>query len=133
MKKLLFILLMCSAAATAAQSHSATITWSAAASQPTGVVISGYNVYRSTTSGTYGVTPLASTSSTTLTLTDSTVSAGTTYFYVVRSVRPPCTTCSPAETNPVESVNSNEVSAVIPAAPPTAPNPPTNLKATNVF
>ncbi|HEV7427102.1 MAG TPA: lamin tail domain-containing protein, partial [Thermoanaerobaculia bacterium] len=72
------------------------LTWSASAGA------TGYNVYRSTTSGVYG-SALASNVATT-NYTDSTVVNGTHYFYIVKS------------TNGTESGPSNEVNAT-PAAP----------------
>ena len=55
------------------------LTWPAAYSA------SGYNVYRGTTTGVYDPTPIA-TGVSTIPWTDSTVTAGTPYFYVVKAV-----------------------------------------------
>jgi hypothetical protein len=78
--------------------HSATLNWNASSS-----TIVGYNVYRSTTSGSYGA-PLNGSLVSALTYTDSTVVSGTTYFYVTTAV----------DGSGNESVVSNEVQAVIP-------------------
>jgi hypothetical protein len=78
--------------------HSVALTWNASTS-----TVSGYNVYRSTVSGS-GYTKLNSSLVSGLAYTDSTVQNGLTYYYV--------TTAVDASRN--ESVNSNEVSAVIP-------------------
>jgi fibronectin type 3 domain-containing protein len=79
--------------------HSVALNWVASAS--TGVT--GYNVYRGTqTGGPYSkvtATPVATTS-----YTDSTVTAGATYFYVVTAV----------DSAGNESAFSSEVSATIP-------------------
>ena len=83
--------------------HCVDLSWGAS---PDPVV--GYNVYRSTVSGG-PYTLLNSTPVTALTYSDSAVTAGTKYFYVVR-----------AELAGVESVNSNEASATVPIAPPVA-------------
>jgi predicted phage tail protein len=45
-----------------------------------------YDLYRSTTPGSFGTTPIASVGGSTLSYTDSSVSNGTTYYYVVRAV-----------------------------------------------
>jgi ASPM-SPD-2-Hydin domain-containing protein/centrosomal CEP192-like protein len=82
-----------------AAQHSVTLSW--AASSTTGVV--GYNVYRSAVSGgpyariTSGADP-------SLSYTDSAVTAGQSYFYVVTAVRG----------NGIESTYSNQAKAVIP-------------------
>ncbi|MES2527358.1 MAG: fibronectin type III domain-containing protein [Bdellovibrionota bacterium] len=55
-----------------------------------------YNIYRSTTAGSYGAALVTANAGTTY--TDSTVANGTTYYYVVRA------------NNGIESANSNEVS-----------------------
>lgn len=79
--------------------HSVDLSWNAS---PTPGVI-GYNVYRRNPSGSYG-SPLNGSPNGDLTYTDNGVTAGKTYFYVVRAV----------DSNNVESGNSNEVQAVIP-------------------
>jgi len=80
-------------------SHSVLLQWQASASS--GVV--GYYVYRgSTASGPY--TRLTGSTSSTTSYTDSTVSAGATYYYVVTAV----------DTDGDESVYSNQAAAAIP-------------------
>ncbi len=78
--------------------HSVALTWNASTS-----TVSGYNVYRSTVSGS-GYTKINSSLVAVLTYSDSTVQSGTTYFYVTTAV----------DSSGNESVHSNEVSAVIP-------------------
>jgi hypothetical protein len=78
--------------------HSVTLTWNASPS-----TVSGYNVYRSTVSGT-GYIKLNSSLVTGLAYTDSGVQNGTTYFYVATAADSGCK----------ESTNSNEMQAVIP-------------------
>lgn len=78
--------------------HSVDLSWVASTS-----VVAGYNVYRGVQSGgpytKLNSTPIALTND-----TDSAVQPGQTYFYVVTAVN----------SNDVESVYSNEISAVIP-------------------
>jgi hypothetical protein len=83
----------------APQPHSVDLTWNASQSQ--GVV--GYNIYRSTVSGS-GYSKVNGTLNASTSYTDSGVTAGQTYFYVVKAV----------DGNGVESGPSNEVQAVIP-------------------
>ena len=64
--------------------------------------VTGYNVYRATISGG-PYTKVGSVPSTSSSFTDTTVTSGTTYFYIVR-----------AAAGTVESVNSNEVSILAP-------------------
>ncbi|HVS88295.1 MAG TPA: choice-of-anchor D domain-containing protein [Candidatus Acidoferrum sp.] len=78
--------------------HSVALTWNASTS-----TVSGYNVYRSTVSGT-GYTKLNSSLVSGLAYTDSSVQNGTTYFYVTTAV----------DSGGKESTYSNEVQAVIP-------------------
>jgi fibronectin type 3 domain-containing protein len=78
--------------------QSATLTWSASAS-----AVVGYNVYRSTVSGS-SFTMLNSSPVNAQTYTDTTVQSGLTYYYVVTAVN----------SSGVESSYSNQVSAVIP-------------------
>ena len=82
----------------AAAQHSVTLTWTASTSQ-----VTGYNVYRGTQSGG-PYSRLNSTVEPNANYADSTVLAGSTYFYVTTSV----------DANGAESANSNEASAVIP-------------------
>jgi carboxypeptidase family protein len=84
--------------ATAQQAHSVALTWDASTS-----TVSGYNVYRSTVSGT-GYTKINSALVPTLAYTDATVVSGTTYYYVATAV----------DSSGNESVYSNEVSAPVP-------------------
>jgi hypothetical protein len=79
-------------------SHSAALSWAASRS-----TVNGYNVYRATSSGAYGGSPLNSSPVPGTAFTDPTVIGGQTYYYVVRSVE-----------SGVESINSGEVQAVIP-------------------
>jgi hypothetical protein len=83
----------------APQPHSVDLSWTA--SQSPGVV--GYNIYRGTVSGG-PYSKVNSTPNTDTTYTDTTVTAGQTYFYVAKSV----------DSNDVESGPSNEVRVVIP-------------------
>ena len=104
---LVLLLLVLGAASLFAQAPhpSATLNWNA--SPDAGV---SYNLYRSTTSGS-GYVLVNPTPTSSLTLTDTAVVVGGTYFYVVR-----------ATVGGLESANSNEVKAVI------LPAAPTNLK-----
>lgn len=86
--------------------HSVTLTWVA---PTTGDAPTSYNVKRALVSGGPYAT-IGSTAAPTVTFTDTAVSAGTTYFYVVTAAN------SAGESGP-----SNEVSAAIPLAPPGAP------------
>lgn len=74
-----------------------------------------YNVYRSETAGSYNNGPMQ-TNIATLSFTDTSVQRGKTYYYIVRT----------ANTG-VESINSNEVMAVVPNQP-YRPNAPINLR-----
>jgi hypothetical protein len=78
--------------------HSVTLTWNASTS-----TVSGYNVYRSTASGS-GYTKINSSLVVGLSYSDATVQNGTTYFYVTTAV----------DSSGVESSYSNQVSAPIP-------------------
>ncbi len=78
--------------------HSVSLTWNASTS-----TVSGYNVYRSTTSGT-GYSRINGSLLTTLNYTDSTLTSGTTYYYVTTAV----------DANGNESADSNEAQAIIP-------------------
>jgi hypothetical protein len=80
--------------------HSVTLTWTASTS-----TVVGYNVYRGTTSGGPYVKINTSLITTlTYTDTDATLQSGSTYYYVATSV----------DSSGDESVNSDEVSALIP-------------------
>lgn len=102
--------------------HKVVLSAPAPAAQ-TGVTLTGYNIYRTTTSGQYNATPYASvTTSGALNYTDNTVTNGVTYFYRATAL----VTCLPA--NPCtsnESAPTNEAQAIIPPNPtPQVPNSP---------
>ena len=78
--------------------HLAILSWTASTS-----VVTGYNIYRGTTSGG-SYSRLNSSPNTSTTFTDSSVNSGQTYYYVTTSVN----------SSNVESVFSNQVTAVIP-------------------
>jgi len=78
--------------------HSVTLSWIASTS-----TVAGYNVYRSTTSGS-GYVKVNSSLVIGLTYTDSNVVSGTTYFYVATA----------ADSSGNESAFSNQTTAVIP-------------------
>ena len=78
--------------------HSVALTWNASSSS-----VVGYNVYRSTVSGSSYIKINPSVVST-LAYTDSTVQSSTTYYYVTTAI----------DSSGNESVYSNEVSATIP-------------------
>ena len=78
--------------------HSVSLSWNASTS-----TVAGYNVYRSTTSGS-GFVKINSALLTGLTYSDSNVVSATTYYYVATAV----------DSNGNESAYSNQVSAVIP-------------------
>ncbi|HEY4978235.1 MAG TPA: hypothetical protein VII25_03635 [Candidatus Acidoferrum sp.] len=82
----------------AATSHTVALNWNASTS-----TVSGYNVYRSTTSGS-GYAKLNSSLVGGLSYTDSTVQNGLTYYYVTTAV----------DGSGAESTNSNEAQAIIP-------------------
>ena len=108
MKKVLALLLLTFSAFAQTQ-HKVILTWGAS---PTSGVT--YDVYRATTAGACGTTPLA-TGITSLTYTDATVISGSTYFYAVD-----------ASGSGGKSACTNEVQVLIPVPP----QPPTNLGAT---
>jgi Carboxypeptidase regulatory-like domain len=84
--------------AAAGQAHSVALTWNASSS-----AVSGYNIYRSTVSGS-GYTKLNSSLISGLAYADTNVVAGTTYFYVATAV----------DSGGDESSDSNQATAVIP-------------------
>ncbi len=84
--------------ATVQQAHSVGLSWNASTSS-----VTGYNVYRSTVSGTE-YAKINSSLVAALAYSDSTVQNGTTYYYVATSV----------DTSGIESVYSDQVTAVIP-------------------
>jgi hypothetical protein len=89
-----------SGTAVAATSHNVTLSWTESSS-----AVSGYNVYRSTQSGT-GYTKLNTSLVPSPTYCDEAVSAGQTYYYVVTAV----------DESGNESAYSSQVTAVIPAS-----------------
>jgi hypothetical protein len=84
--------------ATVLQTHTVALSWAASTS-----TVSGYNVYRTTVSGT-GYSRINSSLVPVLAYTDTTVVNGTTYYYVTTSV----------DASGDESVFSNEVPAAVP-------------------
>lgn len=84
--------------------HQIVLTWNADADP-----VSGYNVYRGTATGQESKTKINTALVTALTFTDTSVVAGTTYFYEVTGVS--------AAGN--ESADSAEASATVPFAAPT--------------
>lgn len=91
--------------------HSVTLTWNA--STCTGCTITGYNVYRANaTGGEAGTAALnGATPVTGATYTDTAVSSGQTWFYVVAAAYTPT-----GATDVEQSGFSNEASATIPGA-----------------
>jgi hypothetical protein len=81
--------------------HDVILSWTASTSS--GVV--GYNVYRGTTSGGENSTPLNSAPITGTTFTDSIVTAGQTYYYVITAVN----------ASDTQSADSSEISATVPS------------------
>lgn len=92
------------------------LSWTAPAK--TTYTVSSYNVYRSTTTGT-GYAKINSSAVTATTYTDSTVSNGTKYFYVVTAV----------DSQSNESANSSEVNGTPAAAAVNPPSTPDNVTA----
>jgi fibronectin type 3 domain-containing protein len=78
--------------------HSVALSWS-----DSGTGIAGYNVYRSTVSGG-SFSKVNSAAVVPTKYTDSTVTSGTTYFYVVTATAP----------SGAESGHSNQISAKVP-------------------
>lgn len=108
--------------------HTVTLNWIAPTAQA-GVTVTGYNIYRSTTSGQFSATPYASVNSPALTFVDGTLAAptvvnGSTYFYVVTAK----VTYDATHTGPAETEKSNQATAVIPPNPiVVVPNAPGSL------
>lgn len=102
--------------ATAVSSSQINLSWNPPSNNG-GSPITGYKIYRGTTSGGEGATPVATVSGSTLTYTDSGLTNGQTYYYTVKAVNSVGT-----------SAASNEASAT-PAAPATVPAAPTGLGA----
>lgn len=90
-----------SGSGTSGSSHNVALTWSASPSS--GVV--GYYIYRGTSSGGEGQTPINATPLNSTSFTDDSVTAGTEYFYTVTSV---------GSDGSVQSTASNEASAAVP-------------------
>jgi len=84
--------------ATAQQAHSVALSWNASTSS-----VTGYNIYRSTVSGTE-YAKINSSLVAALAYTDSTVQNGTTYYYVTTAV----------DASGIESVYSNQAVATLP-------------------
>ena len=85
--------------ATPQQSHTVALSWTAS----TTTTVTGYNVYRSTASGS-GYVKINSSLVTALTYADSAVLNGTTYYYVTTAV----------DSTGAESSYSNQATAVVP-------------------
>jgi hypothetical protein len=81
------------------QQHSVSLSWS-----PSPSTVIGYNVYRGTTSGGPYPTKVTPSPQSATSMIDSTVVAGTTYYYVATSV----------DQSNVESIYSNQLTEVIP-------------------
>lgn len=79
--------------------HDVTLSWTGSATSG----VTGYNIFRGTTSGGEGTTPLNSSPITGTTFTDTNVQAGQTYYYVVTAVD-----------GSTQSSDSNQASAVVP-------------------
>jgi hypothetical protein len=79
--------------------HTVQLSWNASTS-----AVAGYRVYRSESSAT-SYTPLTGEAFDALTYTDTTVAAGTAYYYVVTAI----------DAAGVESTHSNKVKAVVPS------------------
>jgi fibronectin type 3 domain-containing protein len=85
--------------ATVTQSHTVALAWIASVT----TTVTGYNVYRTTTSGS-GYVRINPAPVSLLTYTDASVQNGTTYYYVTTAV----------DSNGLESSFSNQATAVIP-------------------
>ena len=82
--------------------HNVVLTWTANGTSG----LMGYNVYRGTTSGGESSTALNSTPINATTLTDTNVTAGASYYYVVKAV---------GSDGVTQSASSNEASATVPS------------------
>ena len=82
-----------------AASHTVTLNWTASTS-----TVSGYNIYRSSTSSTTGFSQINTSLVTSLSYVDSTVQNSTTYYYAATAV----------DSSGNESVQSNVATAIIP-------------------
>jgi fibronectin type 3 domain-containing protein len=83
--------------------HDVVLSWSASTTSG----VTGYYVYRGTTSGAESSTPLNASLVTSTSYIDATVQAGQTYYYVVSAVAADGTTTS---------VWSNEATATVPSS-----------------
>ncbi|MGH3426557.1 MAG: hypothetical protein ACRDQZ_03115 [Mycobacteriales bacterium] len=93
--------------------HCTTINWTPGV-QPAGVVVTGFNIYKSTSSGGYTLgTPYSTVGPTVTSFVDNTVTPGQTTFMAVTAV---CATCTTKE-----SKFSNEISGTTPGTQGTAP------------
>jgi hypothetical protein len=81
--------------------HDVILSWTASTTPG----VTGYNVYRGTTSGGESSTPLNSTPLGSTTYTDANVTVGATYYYLVTAIA-----CNEV----TQSAASNEVAATIP-------------------
>jgi fibronectin type 3 domain-containing protein len=84
-------------------SHDVILSWTASATPP---AVTGYNVYRGTASGGESSTALNSTLISGTTYTDENVTAGTTYYYVVKAI---------ASNGVTLSAPSKEAAAAVPS------------------
>lgn len=119
MKKLILAFFALAVILVAQSGHSVTLTWVPSAVDATHDAPTSYNVLRGLSSGAESTTPIgtvaASTcNSTACTYVDSTVTAGTTYFYEVT-----------ASNGTATSGPSKEVSVTVPSFPPNIPGTPT--------
>lgn len=80
--------------------HTVALSWTASSSSN----VTSYNIYRSTTSGSFSPPAFASVSAPTTTYTDTSVTDGVTYYYVTTAV----------DSSNQESGYSNQATAVIP-------------------
>jgi hypothetical protein len=116
---LFFVVLLCPALAFA-QNHSVTLSWTPA-QQSTGITISSWNVLRGTANGG-PYTQLANVPAGTTSYTDSSVSSGQNYYYVVQAV----------DSAGATSVDSIQAEAIIPTSPPPLAVATTSLPAATV-
>ena len=91
------------------------LSWSAPSNNG-GASISGYKVFRGTSAGGEGTTPVGTPAGTTF--TDTSLTNGTIYYYTVKAV------------NSVGDSNASAEASATPVAPATVPDPPTGLTAT---
>jgi fibronectin type 3 domain-containing protein len=98
--------------AATAGSGQVSLTWQPPASNG-GATITGYNIYRGTTSGGESGTPVGTVNGTTTTFTDTGLTNGTTYYYTVAAV-------NSAGTSPMSN-QANATPVATQVAPPSAP------------